>query len=230
MSQLIRGLLIAGAMIGASIAGAVLTPTQRLAHDGMTFDLESVVPRAFGEWKIDPFVVPVMLSPDVQAKLDEVYNQTIARTYVNDRGQRIMLSIAYGGDQGGDGTQAHRPEFCYSAQGFQLFASSIGDLATSFGALPVRRLVATMGSRVEPITYWVTVGEMATRPGWERKVAQWRYGLRGVIPDGMLVRVSSIDRNFEGAYELQERFVASMLSAIKPEHRVRLAGRLDARS
>jgi hypothetical protein len=50
------------------------------------------------------------------------------------------------------------------------------------------------------------------------------YGLSGQIPDGMLVRVSTIDANDAGAYRVQDRFVNQMLDALKPHDRVRLMG------
>ena len=33
------------------------------------------------------------------ALISKIYNQTLTRTYVNLRNERIMLSIAYGGDR-----------------------------------------------------------------------------------------------------------------------------------
>ena len=39
------------------------------------------------------------------------------------------------------------------------------------------------------------------------RLAQLRYTLTGEIPDGILVRVSSIDRDESGAYERQADFI-----------------------
>jgi EpsI family protein len=152
----------------------------------------------------------------------------LERSYINSRGQRVMLSIAYGGDQSGDGTQVHRPEFCYTAQGFQLTLNHVGELLTQYGTLPVRRLVAVQGRRNEPITYWVTVGDKATLPGVKRKLAQIAYGLTGKVPDGMLVRVSSIDNDEKSAHRLQDIFIQDLLAGLQPRDRVRLAGSFGA--
>jgi EpsI family protein len=172
--------------------------------------------------------VPVDPSPDVQASLNAIYSQLLARTYVNAQGERVMLSIAYGSDQSGDGSQVHRPEFCYTAQGFQVMANNVGSLLTQYGTLPVRRLLAVQGQRNEPITYWVTVGDKATLPGVERKLSQLAYGLTGKIPDGMLVRVSSISAQNESAYRLQEKFIKDMLQSMDTKDRLRVAGRFGA--
>ena len=159
-------------------------------------------------------------------QLDALYDQTLTRTYINSKGQRIMLSIAYGGDQSGDKAQVHRPEFCYAAQGFQLSSNFESQIRTESGTLPVRRLKAVQGKRNEPITYWITVGDNVTLPGLGRKLIQLRYGLTGKVPDGMLVRVSSIDQDTANAYQVQDRFISDMLAAVNEQDRIRVAGRL----
>jgi EpsI family protein len=220
----VRLIAIGLAMLAAAGLAVAMKPTERMADQGAKVDLEVMIPKEFGDWRLDPTRVPVIASPDVQANLDKLYNQILARTYLNSRGERIMLSIAYGGDQGGDATQVHRPEFCYAAQGFALLSSAAGQLTTQYGMLPVRRLRAIMGARDEPITYWVTVGDKATLPGFGRKLLQLRYGLTGRVPDGMLVRVSSIGADTERQYQLQTSFVNQLLSAVDPSDRVRLTG------
>ena len=135
-----------------------------------------------------------------------------------------MLSIAYGADQLGESMQVHRPEFCYSSQGFQITKNAVSQMSTSEGIVPVRRLIAQAGSRTEPITYWITVGEQAALPGLSRKLAQLRYGLTGTVPDGMLIRVSSIGIDEENQYTLQDRFVRDLLGALSPDKRITLLG------
>lgn len=220
-----RGVALLVAMVLAAGLAFAARPTERLVDTRPKVDLENMMPRQFGEWKVDPSIIPVQVSPDVQAKLDKIYNQTLARTYVNTTGDRVMLSIAFGGDQSGDGTQVHRPEFCYSAQGFGITRNVRAQLVTRYGVLPVRRLEAVQGGRVEPITYWVLVGERLTLPGLGRKLTQITYGLSGTIPDGMLVRVSSIDTNRDRAYALQEQFIVALLDSIEDDARLRLIGR-----
>ncbi|HEY0841836.1 exosortase-associated protein EpsI, B-type [Methylotenera sp.] len=215
-------------MISAMALGFVLKPHQRMADELPPLSLTMAIPERFSGWSIDKNIVPVSQSADVQAKLDEIYSQTLARTYINTQGQRIMLSIAYGADQSGDGNQVHRPEFCYTAQGFQLLSNIIGNLKTQYGTLPVRRLLAVQGPRNEPITYWVTVGDKATLPGISRKLKQLAYGLTGTVPDGMLVRVSSIDSDSANAYKLQEKFIQDLLQAMPTQDRARVAGRFGA--
>lgn len=221
----IAPVLIGIMMVATSALSVQLKPSQKLADQLPPLTLETAIPKSFGDWHIDTTIIPIDPSPDVKSRLEEIYSQTLARTYANAQGQRIMLSIAYGADQSGDGSQVHRPEFCYTAQGFQITMNRIGDLVTQYGALPVRRLLAVQGSRSEPITYWVTVGDQATLPGISRKLTQIAYGLTGKVPDGMLVRVSSLETDAEQAYQLQQRFIQDMLGAMDGDNRLRIAGR-----
>ena len=223
-----RRMLIAALLMfaGAGLALA-MKPTKKLADTLEKPVLETMIPQQIGEWKVDPTIIPITPSPDVQALLDKLYNQVLARTYVNPAGQRIMLSIAYGGEQS-DSLRVHEPEVCYAAQGFQVSDSVPGTLPTQYGALPVKRLVAVQGNRNEPITYWVVVGDKATVTGLQQKFAQLSYGLTGKVPDGFLVRISSIDRDPQTAYGLQEAFIKSMLGALSEQDRARISGRFRA--
>jgi EpsI family protein len=211
------------AMAAASALTGALTPTHKLADARPRFSLEQMIPLRFGAWRVDASVVPLTPDPERQSVLEKIYDQTLSRTYVDQAGQRVMLSIAYGGDQS-RALQVHLPEVCYVAQGFDLVTVGEGALATRFGALPVKRLVARQNSRNEPITYWITVGDKAMKSSFERKIQRLAYGLSGKIPDGMLVRVSTIQADAQAAYRVQDRFVGQMLEALAGADRVRLLG------
>jgi EpsI family protein len=209
-----KAALIAALMLSALLVAEWMRPTERLAEKRERIQLATQVPAAFGDWREDKAIQPVLPNPEVQAKLDVLYSQLLARTYVNSRGERIMLSIAYGSDQSSEATAVHRPEFCYSAQGFRVRGAGQASLSVQGRPLQVQRLVASMPPRVEPITYWVTLDEVATLPGLDRKLAQLRYGLRGQIPDGMLVRVSNISSDEAASFELQNQFLQQLRQAL----------------
>lgn len=210
-------------MVSSGALTKVLTPTQKIADQQEKIDLEIMIPIEFGDWRIDRSIIPLQVDAETQAMLDKIYNQTLARTYVNSRGERIMLSVAYGGDQS-DNLAVHKPEVCYYAQGFEIMKIFADELLTQYGKLPIKRLLAVKGYRNEPITYWVTVGNKAVLPGVEEKLQQLRYGLTGNVPDGMLVRVSSIDSDKNKAYQLQTIFIKDLLSSVNTSERVRLIG------
>lgn len=223
MNKTIASAVLGVAMLATAIGTWALTPTINMADQKGRFDLEVLVPSAFGEWEIDTSVVPLKVDPATQEALNKIYNQTLSRTYINRAGERVMLSIAYGGDQSSN-MAVHRPEVCYVAQGFNMNHNQLGQLKTPYGSLPVRHLVATQGQRIEPITYWITVGEHAIDPGVSQKLQQLRYGFAGQVPDGMLVRVSSIEQDRQQAYDQQQRFVNDLLTAVSENGRKRLIG------
>jgi EpsI family protein len=212
-------------MLAAAGLAVAAKPRMKLADAGPKIDLETLVPQSFGEWRLDRRVVPVLPSPEAAALLSKIYSQTLSRTYVNSAGDRVMLSIAYGGDQS-DAMQVHRPEICYPAQGFAVLKNLKSFLTTRFGQVPVTRLIAVQGPRVEPITYWITVGDQLARSGWEQKLAQLKYGMTGKVPDGLLFRVSSIDRDEVRAYDIQSGFVHDLLDELGEQGRRRMIGRL----
>lgn len=220
--RFVASLALGLAMALTSALTGALTPTTRVSA-GEHFKLEAMIPASFAGWTIDQDVVPLNPDPDQEAMLQRLYDQTLARTYVDRAGNRVMLSIAYGGDQS-KSLQLHLPEVCYVAQGFQMLKSRPDTLSTRFGALPVKRLVARQDRRNEPITYWITIGDKAVKSGLEQKLRRLAYGLSGKIPDGMLVRVSTIQVNEDEAYRVQDRFVADMLGAMAPRDRARLLG------
>jgi len=219
----LRHLFVGLVMLAAAGLALALTPRQKVADQGPKINLETMIPKQFGEWKLEGAIAPLIVSPDVKALLARIYNQTLTRNYMNSKGERIMLSIAYGSDQSYS-SQVHRPEMCYPAQGFQIKSISKGSIDLSGAQLPVMKLVATQDSRIEPITYWVMIGASAVRGNLEQHLARVKYGLSGEIPYGMVIRVSTISANESQSYRTQERFVQDLLGAVPMEYRKVLAG------
>jgi EpsI family protein len=218
----LKNLIVGAAMLTSAGLAIALTPHEKIADHGPKINLETMIPKQFGDWKLDETIAPIQANPEVQAKLDRIYNQTLTRTYVNGRGEHIMLSLAYGGDQS-DSMQIHRPEVCYPSQGFQV-SSLHKTVLESLGGIPAMRLVAQEGERVEPITYWIVVGNKTATSGLTQKLAQLSYGLTGKVPDGMLVRISSLSGDADSAYQLHADFARQMIQAVRPEDRHRLLG------
>ena len=214
MNARLRASVAVVLMVAASLAAVFMRPTQLLKDPNL--DLNTLIPAKFGDWVIDPNIIPIKPTPDVQANLDSIYDQIVARTYVNSKGERMMLSVAYGGDQS-DALKAHRQEVCYTAQGFTIRSLSHGNLNYSGVEIPVTRMHAVMRQRSEPVTYWFTMGDNVVLGRVERMLVQVKYGLLGKIPDGMLVRVSSIDGNAKSAWVDQQAFVTAMATGMGPD-------------
>ena len=225
MSKLFRwGHLVVGlAMLAAVGVTFAIAPLQG-GRGAATVDLKAMIPERFGEWRPDPETAKIVASPQVEAGLARVYQETLSRTYVNQRGERIMLSIAYTGDIDQQ-MDIHRPEFCYPAQGFDIVVKNFDGIVRAGGVdLPVKKLVARAGLRTEPITYWITVGDTAAAQGWRRKLTRLRYGLTGKIPDGMLVRVSAVSKDVGAAFTEQAQFIEQLLANLPEASRRRLIG------
>ena len=185
--------------------------------------LDVMVPTTFGEWR--EVQEAGQINPEIEDMLRRIYAEVLSRTYVNKTGYKIMLSIARSANQIGI-YQAHRPEVCYPAQGFKLQGKMEGGvpLTTTYGSIPVNRLTASLGSRVEPVTYWLTMGDEVVDNQWEKRMVQIRAILTGENPGGLLFRVSSIDGDSNGAFAMQQKFVADLTKSVPAKARSRLAG------
>ncbi len=225
MASRVRAWVVFFAMAATAGLAHWATPTTHLSDVLGKPDLASIFPGDFGDWRVDVRAAMVLPSPQTQAILDSIYNQTLSRTYINSQGDRVMLSVAYGGDQS-DATRAHMPEVCYPAQGFQILASATGEIALGGRLVSTRLLMSKQGQRNEPITYWLVVGDRVTLSRTDQKLAQFRLGLKGLIPDGMLVRVSTIDADMARGHQVQARFLTEMADAIAEISRDRVFGAL----
>jgi EpsI family protein len=211
-------------MLGAATLSVVAVPTKLLSDTRPAFDLEKAIPKAFGDWTIDPHMVPIPPSPDQEAAMSKIYDQILSRTYVNSRGERMMLSITYGSRQNQE-MRAHRQEVCYSAQGFKISQLQRLPLQVAGAKVPAAQMVATQGQRVEPVTYWFTMGDSAVMSYMDRELTQLRYALTGKIPDGYLVRVSNLSAQPEQAFLRHKEFADALMSSIDGELRQRLTGK-----
>ncbi|NMF98527.1 EpsI family protein [Aromatoleum toluolicum] len=223
LSKRVQGVLIATLLISGSVVAAMMKPAHTIAADRKTFNLESAIPDEFADWRTDDAFVIVSVTPDVQQKIDALYSQVLNRTYINASGQRVMLSIAYGGDQR-DSLAVHYPDVCYPAQGFEIISRRTGEIHTDQGRIQVKRIETVQQQRFEPVTYWAMVGDYPALGGVDKKLAEMRYGLKGNIPGGLLARVSSIDKDSQNAFAAHDNFIAELLNAINSSTRKRISG------
>lgn len=211
-------------MIASASVGWILRPTLVLADQQPKVDLEEMVPRQLGEWRELQNVTNQIVNPQIQEKLNSIYNQTLTRSYVNTDGYRVMLSIAYGKDQRSY-MAVHYPEVCYPAQGFTVSSNKVVTLQLANMPLKVRQLETSLGKqRPEPVTYWTTIGTYRSLGGFSKRLLELRYGLSGVIPDGLIFRVSSIGADSSTQFQKQEAFLNALLNGVSPDIRAVLAG------
>jgi EpsI family protein len=217
-----RDLLIGGALIGTAaigLAGSLLNQPRILPGGG----LKQLIPEQAGSWRsIGNAGVIVPEEGDLSRS---TYDEVLSRVYVAEALPPMMLLIAYGGNQSGN-MQLHRPEACYPAAGFVLGKPRDIVVTGPSGALMDARLVeAVSPGRSEQILYWTRIGQRFPRSGLEQRLAVVRENLRGEIPDGVLVRVSTIGLPLEAALPLLTDFIGGLVATAPAEARSLLTGR-----
>jgi EpsI family protein len=78
----------------------------------------------------------------------------------------------------------------------------------------LERLITERESRFEPVSYWRRVGNDISTGVFENQITRLKYGLRGLIPDGALVRVSTIGLSADQAFKIQDDFIRDLLNAV----------------
>jgi EpsI family protein len=219
-----RDLLFGGAAAVAAGTAYARMPRKRLMMIGDD-ELDKIVPQQIGRWHYAEASGLVLPPPDQLAHL--LYDQQVARTYIADDLLPIMLLMAYGSSQGGM-LQIHRPEICYPASGFRLTATRATQIALGGGhSIPALRFTAHSDTRTEQVLYWTRIGELLPVSWSAQRMAVIRNNLHGYVPDGLLVRVSTISENAEQAREMLQTFTRTMLTELSIPHRRMLIGRAD---
>jgi EpsI family protein len=215
-------------MVTISALAYAIKPTHKIALDHPRPQLERLIPTSFGSWRMVENNAR-LVSPEVRAAIDKIYAETLSRVYINQSGELVMLSLAYGEDQS-DEVGAHLPEGCYAGQGFAISAINKSQMRVNRSQLAVKTLLAEKSDRIEPITYWLRTGDEIQYPGWPTKLTKLKYAFKGDIPDGLLFRVSSLlpsnDTSLvEKAFQTQQVFISDLISAMPEQSHFYLIGR-----
>ena len=191
-------------------------------------DLATLVPEHFGNWHAVPNVQLVTAQePDSLEK--ELYSQVLGRAYTDDDNHVVMLLLAYGPSQS-DRLQLHRPEICYVANGFHVGNMTRASIdIPDLGAVPTRELVATRADRLEYITYWMRIGNQIASSVYDRQLIKLEYGLKRIVPDGLLVRLSVVGSSAPDAYRLQSRFIQALIMSSPAQLQAQLTGHVVTR-
>ncbi|MCB5195587.1 exosortase-associated protein EpsI, B-type [Deefgea salmonis] len=214
--------LLCGLMIFSFFIVDYIKPNKKMSEERSVL-LVDTLPDTIGAWRVDKQQVNVIENQAIQDTIKKIYSDVASKTYVNTAGQRVMVSLAYVADQS-DAMGVHLPEVCYPAQGFTVDKIDSIKLNVGDKELPVNRIYAVSGERHEPILYWTVTGNYLTLPGDSTKLIQLKYALSRTVPDGLLVRISTIgdDRNLE--YKTQELFVTDLYKKLTVKSRERLFG------
>lgn len=218
-------LSVIAVLLTGRVASYLMTPDELSAFAQQGIILEEIIPTEFGRWREDERFSIIV--PTEESELSQkIYDQTLTKGYINPKGQTIMLLIAYGASQS-DTLRLHSPEVCYVANGFTLREVSDVDLPLidlDVPSIAARRMSTINANRYEPVTYWTRVGDSISRGNAQSHLIRLKYGLTGVIPDGVLIRVSNISTNLQQSYDLHAQFIEELLSAVPEEHQKFLLG------
>jgi len=210
-------------MAMAFILGISLHPEKKMSKERQTVNFNQIIPLSFKGWTIDKTDNSTLVDPEVKEQITSVYSQTVSRTYVNNQNQHIMLSVAYGGDQE-EVMQVHKPEVCYTAQGFTVKKNGVVPIKTDKGTVHALQLITNQAERVEPVTYWITIGNTIALNGLAWRWERIKYGLTGTLPDGLLFRVSSIGNDANQEYQIHQQFIQSLMSYLSLNDAKQLMG------
>jgi len=184
----------------------------------------ALIPKQIGSFSFD--TESGLVLPPSDALSDRLYDNLVTRTYTNPAGQVVMLLVAYNNKQDGV-LQIHRPEICYPAGGYTLTPVEPIDVQiTPAAALPSQVFGANSESRNEVVLYWTRVGDEYPRRWIEQRWAVAEANLRGVVPDGVLARVSTIGNDFGRTVPLLTTFIRDLHRASGDHMRSLLFGNI----
>jgi EpsI family protein len=218
-----RDALLGGAMLLTAAVAWARTPTNRVVaipHG----DIGEAIPVRVGSWGPAPGG-DVVLPPDDEQAAAKIYEDQVMRTFVRgDDSAAIMFVLAYDRSQSGM-LMVHRPESCYPGSGFTITADQAVAIPLNANLAPHGRYLSTQrDERIEQVLYWTRLGnEFPSSWDEERQFLAFQ-NLRGLSPDGALVRLSMIDSDPEGAKVRLTRFAAELYAASSPAGRALLGG------
>lgn len=217
-----RDLLIGGVCLGAAGLAYGLEPRRKLVLLGNE-KMEAIVPKAFAGWT--SAAAEGLVKPKLEGLAAKLYNEVVQRSFISQALEaEVMLLVAYGGTQG-DVVQLHRPEACYPALGFEIDSKKSTAVALPGGAhIPAVKIVASAGERKESLIYWTRLGEDLPLTSTDQREILLKDAMQGFIPDGVLVRASTVDDDTDRAFKVLNAFIPALLSAVKASSRPALIG------
>lgn len=211
-----RHMLMGAALATASAAAFVREPrvTKTPLKAG---ELERLIPVRIGQWDFETRSGLVLPPDDPLSK--SLYSDVLTRVYVSANRPPVMLLIAYSNTQNGM-LQVHRPEVCYPAGGYTLSETQTKalDVAPQIH-IPARFFSAESASRTEQVMYWTRIGTESPTSWIDQRAAVVRANLKRVIPDGILVRTSTVLADYASAEPVLKEFVSAMIHELSPSGR-----------
>ncbi len=220
-----RSLIAGGLLAGASVVANSRRPDIPVRMIGKA-KLDDLIPKQIAGWSYETSSGLVLPPPD-QLR-DRIYSNLMTRYYGSHDQPPIMLLIAYSGSQDGM-LQVHRPEVCYPAAGYALIENHFEKIDVGGGVIvPGHFLEARSNTRGEQMIYWTRIGDDFPTKWWAQHVAVAKENLKGHVPDGVLVRISTAAPDNRQAIETLRRFIDALVKDLSPRARMVLFGHAGA--
>jgi EpsI family protein len=178
--------------------------------------LDELVPKSIGPWNFVGASGLVVPPKDQLAKA--LYSQLLTRVYDDGVNAPVMLLMAQNGSQTGV-LQVHRPETCYTAGGYAISPVTPHAIPLGNTVLRVNGIDASVDGRTEHVLYWTRVGNRIPESWKQQRIAVAEQNLEGIIPDAILVRVSTVRNDAEGARATLDLFVRTLIASIPADRR-----------
>jgi EpsI family protein len=224
--------ILMSVLIASAMLARVARPT--LIESDVDPQLERNIPSQFGNWRqtVGP-IAQVSINQNGEADINQPYDQSVLRGYVDSEGHQISLAVAWGRKQRQE-VKIHRPELCYPAQGLPVVEIRDHDFGIkgrhSNAPIIGKRMIANdRNGGVELVSYWIRIGDSYSDSAVRTRIHILKEGLSGHVVDGVLVRVSQhlprdSKRDIQQTFERQERFIKELIDKVPPETKKILAG------
>lgn len=181
----------------------------------------SWVPNVVGPWTF--LTASGVVLPPTDLLSDRLYDNLVSRVYRAETLPHVALAMAYNNAQNGV-VQLHRPEVCYPAGGYVLTPTEPVEIRTSAGVVPGNFFTAKGYDRTEQVMYWTRLGTDFPRAWSAQRLSVAKANLRGIIPDGLLMRVSLLSEDKANALTQLQMFISAFEAAAAPPLRKVLLG------
>lgn len=168
------------------------------------------IPMSIGSWSTVPtkqIAIDLYQTTTGERTTDNPYDDTLIRTYQHVDGSQIQLAIAYGALQQQE-IKIHRPELCYYAQGYEVYAHKDATFKTirpNINDVKGKVMLAKNGNNLQLVSYWIRIGRLFSQNAWQTRLYLIKEGLLGRVPDGVLVRVSTKLNSVKNKSELMQQ-------------------------
>lgn len=216
-----RNFVTGAALLAAS--GIAFARQPKVVRPRLPSDaVDKMIPKQIGNWAFETSSGLVL--PPSDAMSDRLYDEIVTRVYVQENREPIMLLVAYSNLQDGM-LQVHRPETCYPVGGFKLSDSQIVNVPVLPSVdIPSRYFSAENVARTEQVLYWTRIGGLFPERWFSQRWAVVDANLRGEIPDGILVRFSTVEPDATVALAHLKEFAAEVVKSLTPKGRQLFVG------